>query len=89
MRPQQLNINVATWVRLLKRDLPQQSPEPTRETASPSAAEPVPALPPKTRDQEEERVAPQPPPRIEEIEVSLPPERIKWGITNGGITRLS
>ena len=40
MRPQQLNINVATWVRLLKRDVPQQ---PTAEDEESSSPPPQPA----------------------------------------------
>ena len=40
LRPQQLNINVATWVRLLKRDVPQQ---PTAEDEESSSPPPQPA----------------------------------------------
>ena len=97
LRPQQLNINVATWVRLLKRDVPQQTtPSTTQTTASrdvsehvPTTAAPTvpvpaersefsagPALPPKQtkHDQQKPTATPQPPPRIEEIQVS-----VMWG----------
>lgn len=48
LRPQQLNINVATWVRLLKRDVPAatRSPAvPTREEPSPQASTATPTVP--------------------------------------------
>ena len=89
LRPQQLNINVATWVRLMKRDVPQQQntpsapptvtppsdPVPTAIVA-PSPPEPSerrdvsgPALPPKHAKEHKPVAVPQPPPRIEEIQV--------------------
>ena len=92
LRPQQLNINVATWIRLLKRDVPPQTssssttasvqpsdnvPTTTAATTVPVATDSseltAPVLPPKQTKPETKvpMVAPQPPPRIEEIEVRI------------------
>ncbi|XP_067941075.1 serine/threonine-protein kinase N2-like [Watersipora subatra] len=70
LRPQQLNINVATWVRLMKRDVPQQQNTPSAPPTVTPPSDPVPTA----------IVAPSPPEPSERCDVSgpaLPPKHAK------------